>query len=36
MQRCKKTGICGNIFPIFVEIALGAMESVKMMPKINL
>lgn len=29
MQRCKKTGICGNIFPIFVGIALGAMESRK-------
>lgn len=29
MQRCKKTGICGNIFPTFVEIALGAMESRK-------
>ena len=25
----KKTGICGNIFPIFAGIALGAMESRK-------
>ena len=32
MQRCKKTGICGNNFPIFVEIALGAMESGNIFP----
>ena len=29
MQRCKKTGISGHMFPIFVGIALGAMESRK-------
>lgn len=32
----KKTGICGNIFPIFVGIALGRWKAVKKMPQINL